>query len=339
MMRSEAEQQKRRIRRYDGEIYGEIVRTHNAAFRALPARPYPIPGRFVALRGALDLVSNTDETLTQVTELDRVEVPPLRRTRVMIDLAKVDVLEPAALLFLCSRIADLGDRPFVDVTGTYPPKDSQALRMLRDAKFDSFLKGAPIPTIHAARTLSLIDGTTAGHRTVSPQTAAAIHTFLHGLHPKLTIEELDALALAVTECLENVRVHAYRTKEERRKGWFVVGRYDELRATSSVAILDMGIGIAATVRDHFAWKGRLKSDADLVEAATTGRVTATQEPNRGKGYGFLRTFVTAKEGRRLHVLSSSTMLTFGKDAKAGILAKRPTAPFTGTIVCLQITNR
>jgi len=334
--RSSKEQRQRQRRRGKGGRYGEGVSDRNAKFPWLPPRPHFVDPREVRLVGDIDLIHKPDETLAQLTSLDRIESMGLPQ-RVMLDLKQVRSIDSAALLFLCSRIAKLGNRPHVEVSGNYPPNDSAGLRTLRDAEFDSFLNGAP--PIHfrgGAKTLSLIDGTGAGSRLVTGGIATRINEFLKGRHPGLSTEELDALSLAVTECLENVRVHAYGdAKPERRKGWYVVGRYDESSLTSSVAILDMGVGIAKTVEVRFAFGGRFKTTLDMVEAATAGRVTASGAKNRGKGYGFLRRFVQREQGRRLTVMSSSAMVTWGK---GGILEKRSTAAFTGTIVCLQITN-
>lgn len=333
MMRSASEQAKRKDRPHDADIYRESVRRHTKLYDA-PLTFVQVHG--VAARGELDLVQQLDATLLQLLQLDKIG-PNDRPLQVVINLDDVTVIDPAALLFLCSRIHKLAGRPWVWVTGTWP-KAQSALQTLADADFPSFLRKATPLKITPPNTLQLIDGSGPGSRFVSVGAAERIASFLAYLHPGLVVKELDALGAAVNECLENVRLHAYLTRSARKRGWYVVGSFDANTSTSTVAILDMGVGIAASVAPQFRFKGRLRRNEDLLEAATAGRATASGEKHRGQGFKFLREFVMEKDLRRLHVLSSSAMITWGRSGTGGILARRRTRHFEGTIVCLQITN-
>lgn len=333
MMRSASEQAKRKNRPFDAEIYRESVRRQATLYNA--ALTF-VEVRSVAASGDLDLVRRLDATLLQLLRLDEIG-PNDRPLQVSVNLDAVTGIDPAALLFLCSRIHRLAARSWVWVTGTWP-KAQEALQTLADADFPSFLKRAKPLKIAAPNTLQLIDGTGPGSRLVSGNAAERIMSFLAYLHPGLSGQELDALGVAVNECLENVRLHAYLTKGARRQGWYVVGSFDANTSTSTVAILDMGVGIAASVAPQFRFKGKLRRDEDLLEAATAGRATASGKKHRGQGFKFLREFVMEKDLRRLHVLSSSAMITWGRGGRDGILARRRTRHFDGTIVCLQISN-
>lgn len=171
---------------------------------------------------------------------------------------------------------------------------------------------------------------------VDPRVAQRINRFLRARHPALDMYEVDSLGLAINECLENVRQHAYENPDWN-EGWFVVGLYDDEKKRSSVAILDFGVGIRATLRRQFGdFLGNLfREPADYLERAIKGIRTATGKAHRGQGFKFLREFVGAEDGRFLHVLSSGGMVTVGRD----LLKKLSTPTFRGTIVCLETTNR
>lgn len=333
------ELRKRRERAQIGRIWGQSVRLQNFDHPS-DVLSYPTREEDIVLGGDLDLLRDTDATLDQLLVLEnrrRVTAFSQVRVRVLLDLVRS--IDAASLLLMCSRIRELGGTPFVRVSGTYP-RAERARRTLRDANFQSFISRSVVPRVLGAplpRHVELIEGMGIGQRQVRPEIARQVQKFLHECHPTLDTEEVDTIGVAIAECLENVRIHAYGSREERRQGWYVVGLYDEERSMSTVAILDVGVGIAATVAERVgSFIGSLfRQPADYVEEAISGKVTASGQPHRGKGFRFLREFVSSGKNRRLHVLSSSSVITWGE---TGIIRKEATREFRGTIVCLEIQD-
>jgi anti-sigma regulatory factor (Ser/Thr protein kinase) len=220
------------------------------------------------------------------------------------------------------------------VSGDYPAA-AEARRDLRDARFQRFIAGLPALSLPQPEILALEDGTLPGYTLVQGEIALKISTFLTSRHAGLSREESDTIGTAAMECLENVRVHAYSSRNARRKGWLIVGLHDQATSTSSLAILDLGVGVVATIEDRLGVLAKVFSNrADYLEEAVTGKVTETGLKHRGQGFRILRTFVQGAPGRELHVLSSGAMVTFSSQG----VVKRLTEEFRGTIVCLQIRN-
>lgn len=321
---------KRRNREGFGRIHGAVLREQRAEFESDDV--VLIDTVVLRLWGDLDIIENTDHCLRQFEELRRTCVQLKRPTRVVLQLDDVTSLDAAALLFLVSRIRFYGSRPHIRFMGTYPKSD-RALRTLRDANFGDFMSGRMRDLPSRDPTLRLAQG--AAGAKVKPEIGAEMRTFLQQRNPALSIIETDTVSLAVGECLENVRLHAYESGGTRREGWYVVGEFNAQTSTSAVAILDMGVGIQATLKGKLGSRLRelITSPADFLEKATEG-VTATGDPKHGKGLRAIRSFVGAKEGMSLHLLSSGGKL---RVSRLGVEKSR-TMPFTGTIVCVQICN-
>lgn len=340
---STREMEKRTYRRDLGSDYGALVRQQNRRFPSGAWHSFPTDVSKIVLRGPLDLVQFPHATLEILNQLEHKDLFSPAHRRLLICLKEVASLDAGALLYLCSRVHELSRFPFVKVCGTWPTEE-QPLRVLRDADFAGFLRDRSAPpkflhNIPQSRSVKLAQGTTKGNRQVNPEIAKSIRSFLQSRHPGLTQEEDDAIGLAVVECLENVRVHAYDDRATARKsGWYVVGLWDEAALTSSVAILDLGKGIAATIKRQMAFPfiPELKSNADYLEEATKGIRTRTGQSNRGQGFRYLREFVGDGTGRYLHVLSSSAMVSWGRQ---GLIQKKAIGTLRGTIVCLQISNK
>jgi hypothetical protein len=149
--------------------------------------------------------------------------------------------------------------------------------------------------------------------------------------------------MAAAECLENVRVHAYRRRSEaphRRRGdWFIVGLHDPQTQQTQVAILDLGFGIVSTASKQLSrvnklWESWFRGPEDILEDVSLGMRTESGERKHGKGLSTLRTFVCRAASRTLNILSSSGMISW---TQAGC-AKRPISLFRGTIVCLTFQS-
>ena len=260
----------------------------------------------------------------------------IARVRVLLD--DVTSFDPGALVLFCSAVRELG-RVGIIVQGTWP-KAPRAVKTLADAAFTRFLRGKQPSYDDTTKTLQLYEGTS--KRRVPTGLAQSVRLFLKNLNPALGVEEIDTIDLAIRECLENVRVHAYgRVRASKSpKRWYVAGLHDQDAGVSKVAILDLGVGIRATVERQMAVFTRvlqrvLRPTHELIKEATLGRLTASGLSHRGKGLSSLREFAGRGPGRTLRVQSSDGMVTWSSSGPSS----RAIPKVKGTLVCLEIHTK
>lgn len=326
----------RRARRGVGTRYGLRVKVLNARFQSSEA-PRPEIEKVYLLTGELDMVTRPDETLEQLFQF----LEPIKpRARVLVDMHHVVSIDAPSVLALCALVRALGDRHGARVAGNYPASE-RARKALIDADFAGFMRRYRSPPLTTDKSLKLLCGL--GREKVDPVIATKIQEFLADRHPSLGVQERDAIYDAVTACVENVKTHAFGTDEPTsrvgQKRWYVVGIYDELRKTSTVAILDLGVGVGTTVKRALGRIKRvvmplLQRPADVLEEATLGLLTESGQRKHGKGLRTLKEFATQEGGRAFHVLSSGGMITWTR----GGPDKRGVRHFPGTAVWLQISN-
>ena len=320
-----------------GRLYGLEVRTQNQFIAPTKRLSYRSQGRAIQLSGRLDFRADPAGTLTQLNWLSDFKkgAVPFRVHVLMDDVTYIDA---PSLLFLCSRIRWLKHLRGL-VTGSYP-REPRALKTLVDADFPGFLAGRAPRFDRTTRTLQLHDGLSESQ--LDPSVAADIKQFLSHLAPDLTGLEVDHIYMAAMECLENVRVHAYREDTRQLPGsWFAVGLYDSADESSTVAILDMGLGMRATVQRQLSPAYRAmewisKPTADLIREATLGLRTETQERHRGKGLSTLREFTIKSDSGSISVYSGDGSVVWSKTDE-GNTATIPA--IDGTIVCLRLAKQ
>lgn len=330
---------KLRVRRAGlGQLYGEVTRLARVAEQARSGvarerKPERIP---IVLHGSLCITSNAEHALLGLAQLEHERVVALlephrgANVEVYIDLQEVIEIDAPALLVLTSRVDALRDAR-IRVNGNFP-RHPAARSALEDANFVRWLSGkAHRPPKQSSGRLELYAATRTKDHLVRPHIARRIRSFLAGKLECALEEETDMLGLAVAEALENVWKHAY-IEAPLDHGWQAVGLYRN--GTRSVAVIDMGMGIAETARKGRGWKIGL-GPIERLELASLGLLTASGHPKHGKGLSSLVEFCRSQSGRRLHVLSSGGAIVWSDRASP----TRYLIPLSiGTIVCLEIDD-
>lgn len=287
----------------------------------------------VRLEGVLCLASRPGPTLKELLKLD-LQLPSCP-TLVVVDLRGVKAIDAAAIVYLCSRIRRIGRRPHTQVAGFYPVADAPT-RLLMEAGFDDFLKSEQVPRRATGdfRSVKLVVGRRRNER-VNPDVAAEVGGFIKALQPSMSVIEHDSLTLAVSECLENVRVHAYRPRIEY--GWYVVGVHDPDRRVSSVAILDAGRGIFASSTENAPLSDTKGNRKVALLETTKGVRTASMSPERGKGLSSLREMVCDPTcGGSFTVVSSGAMVRWVTGDEPDRIVTVPDVG--GTIVVVEVPD-
>jgi len=334
---SQREQWKHDNRSGLGVAYGLAVSGQNLLFPDSPALPFETNINYADFSGILDLVKAPRSTLKKFRQIPEPSSRSKGPTRLIVDLTQLKAIEPSCVLFLASRTHQFSHRGLHWVQGRFP-SDPQVFQVLLDAGFKDFVTGSPAST--APEMLPVIcftRSTDEADRTVRPKTALRVKTFLTERHKALTLPEQDLIYAAVAECLENIRSHAYKGTASRRHGWYVCGLYDANTDTSCLSVLDVGVGIIASIERRAAQMNKpLGLDGfGILDGASQGRMTESGEQHRGKGIRWMREFVEGAPKRRLHIFCNGHMISFGQGSAP---EKRRIPHFDGTIVRLELSR-
>lgn len=343
---AQREQRKKDIRPRSGQNYGADVRrlrTSEPKARSERIRRRELRASVrlheVVLKGDLRVLSDCSNALSQMMQLEVSRIRPVLGDPlvVRVDMQAVTHIDAPGLLFLCSRIETLGKH--ASVTGNWPV-EPQALKALLDARFDRFT--ARIPTLQrSASVVELIRSERRRDReTVNRNHGRTIQRFLTNWSPDMGQQAQDLLAMAASECIENVIRHAYGNpdapdRDQKNLGWFVVGLWDAENHRACVSILDQGQGIRATLAPQISrFEDSFRTVGDYLTEATTGALTRTGDAKHGKGLRTLREWVADAPGRQLHVMCDGARILWTDKPKPFI----DTVPhFQGTIVCLELS--
>lgn len=318
-----------------------------------------LPTTRIELHGVLDLIDNPYETRGQLAKFDALRSSGSQgRQRVFVHMTNVTHIEPCALLHLAAQVDRLGQRG-IKVRGNYP-RDARVRRVLRDADFENFIGGRIRLGEHPkAPMLQLRKGRAS--QKLNPDDWIALHQFLKA-DPNLSAEDADAFYSAFSECVENVRQHAFSTGATGN--WYAVAYRPEIGRPRAV-VLDLGVGVPRTIRrkglDHiFSFAQTvyvelfnainlavpetekvtpeflhsvLSDDWRATSLATLGLRTQTDEKRRGNGLSGLYREVIGRRQGALHVLTGRACVTWTAKEEP----VRNSLPFLkGTIVCLEL---
>ena len=177
-------------------------------------------------------------------QLAEIRAPVRGYLDVLVDLRGVTEFDPCALLYLVAQVDRLRRTHGIRINGTYPHALA-ARKALQDARFDDFLsQGQQMADPKNDEPRLQISYGSATKR-LSPRDWLALHAFLK-LHGNLTKDEADALYNALGECVENVRQHAFQSNTGRR--WYALALRPTREKPGRVVVLDLGVGIARTIR-------------------------------------------------------------------------------------------
>lgn len=134
-----------------------------------------------------------------------------------------------------------------------------------------------------------------------------------------------SLKLALLELTENVPFHA-----ATRHGGFAAAQTFKNGQEIEVAIVDLGVGIAESLRQNPEHAAKAGNDISAIRAAIRPLVTATPDRNNGYGLAFTRFLLEGNDGR-LIVWSGEGWVQFGENP-----AEKTMDPIPGTLVALRL---
>lgn len=134
-----------------------------------------------------------------------------------------------------------------------------------------------------------------------------------------------SLRLALIEVTENVHFHA-----DAPFGGFAAAQTFKNGQEIEVAVVDLGVGIAESLRQNPDYAQEAADDISAIKTAIRPLVTATPERNSGYGLAFTRFLLEANDGR-LIVWSGGGWLQFGEKYVEKEMDAMP-----GTLVVLRL---
>ncbi|CEG14941.1 conserved hypothetical protein [Xanthomonas citri pv. citri] len=237
---------------------------------------------------------------------------------VVIDFRQTVQMVASATLLFFSELQRLR-AIFPSLTfGCIPPKHPVVNEVLQHLQIFEMLgyKSSVVPSrpdVISWRTASSanVDG---------PQVGSLIETY-----KSLGSERAKHLFRGVSEAMGNAVNHAYIAPRNDglpsppAEKWWMFCRQDEGKLV--VAVCDLGIGIPRSLPLlypeeafmrllDFGTRGRVRSDASMIEAAMQIRRTRTAKRGRGKGLGDTRRLVDEVRGGRLVILSNRGELQY-----------------------------
>ena len=132
---------------------------------------------------------------------------------------------------------------------------------------------------------------------------------------------------SVFEIFSNAVIHS-----ETKEGIFDCGQFFPMQHTINFCVTDLGIGIRRNVKEKAGID--LSAEEAIDWAIKDGNTTKMGPIPGGLGLKLLREFVTLNHGK-IHIVSDAGYWCLSEGQKITSLS----APFPGTIVCLEINTR
>ena len=331
-------------------------------------RPYPFgPGSFggggataagayrgrykrIVLSGRLDLEQDPEGTLSQFEKLWQVAKRGMRPPNIRIDMTQVSHIDaPSLLMFAAAYDAIRESARLERIQGLYPA--SPRIRgMLEEADFTGFVTNQK-NRVRTDACLRLRHGRQEGTlKELMRDVSMEIRAFIMSKNEALSLPDCQTAYSSVFECLENVSLHAFGkdgdgVHQKEKRDWYVVGLTDSKENRVSIAIMDLGVGIAATVqRSLNRWESVFRkfplinssrgvSDLDLVVAATLGDRKESGDEKHGKGLSHMREYAQENRHCSLHVYSSGSIVRWSSDEEP---IRARLQGLHGTIVCITM---
>jgi len=184
------------------------------------------------------------------------------------------------------------------IGGTYP-RDSRVAELLTNLGFYDAI-GVPAPALPQSYDRRVFIKVESGHQTNSETIDVLLGQFEQLIH--LPIADKRNLHVAILECMDNVREHAYIVSSDTPhlyREWWLVGFVDTTTKTASFIFYDQGLGIVRTVREHakkrFARRLPLWTDARWIGRVVTKKYSRHDSKRRGHGLPKLQQFIKDAE--------------------------------------------
>lgn len=253
-----------------------------------------------------------------------------RPTVVRIDLTELTFMGPAAIALLVASLRRARESGFIaDDSAIWSPasKGMQTYLYRMDVLQVLFEHEAveindPVQR-HAASGLKECQhfSSEEGSRRVARELAVA-------LKEKVKTDRVAAtsLELCLTELAENVHFHA-----DTSFGGFAAAQSFSRGNEIEVAIVDLGVGIAASLSKNPQYAEQATDDVTAIHTALQPLVTSSPKRNRGYGLAFTRFLLEINEGR-LVVRSGHGYVQYGERG----VERTTELAFPGTLVALRL---
>ncbi len=278
----------------------------------------PVRGkRIITLPNALNFRDEANVTLDTLKSI-REEILHGSSSEVFLEQRQLQEISPEAAVVLLAEIVrclTYASRK-KSVRSNYP-QDANVAKMLTDIGFYKFLNiKAPSSEIRkGSRTyFSIVSGNRTDGRIINSLIATFERVVRLGPIAK------KRLYAALTECMDNVRAHAYVEESSRPDllgEWWMAGFCDLSTAQVALVFFDQGVGIPTTLKTKISVK--IKSalrwdDSELIREAVESGLSREKSERHGNGLPSLKDFINElSPGGFLRVLSNHGDYTYCKN--------------------------
>ena len=311
--------------RADDDPYGSAKSRLARAAGVSTATTFTVSGRFDFAEDPNETRRGLHSIYKKVRALDRSNRP----AAVFLDIADLEHVDLPSLLYLDAFTHWAVQLPRVRVGGNYA-KALPVRQLMTDIGYWELIGVQPPEQANPARKVA---GLRHGHQLKGWHD---LHQFLvDSMGKQLEVEERDRLYDAFNECTENVRRHADHADlgDRRPRCWYAAGWVREIDRTCMVSILDLGVGIPATLQTKWVGERFFRDDASWLALATSGERPRTGEAKHGYGLKRLREFSEGAEGRAMTIISGRAAVRFGDTAAT---VEDRTRNLVGTVVQIAV---
>lgn len=250
-------------------------------------------------------------------------------TVVCLDLSDVTFISPASLaLMVATMRRGRENGTIADASYIVPPSSEPVFNYLHRMDFLKVLFEKEAVTVVEPVTKHEATGLKECEHFASEKGGRDVATALS----KALQEEVEtdlvaaaSLQLCLIELAENVHFHA-----DTPHGGFAAAQTFKNSKEIEVAIVDLGVGIAASLRQNPEHAHEAEDDVAAINAAIRPLVTATPKRNSGYGLAFTRFLLEMNSGR-LIVWSGEGWVQFGEKP-----AEKTVESMPGTLVVLRL---
>lgn len=294
--------------------------------------------KIISFPSEFNFDTNADESILALNNLHN-EILYGDFSEIFLDHTSLNEISPEAAVVLlaelkrCTAYASRRRR----IRGNYP-KSVAAAQMLTDIGFYRALNvAAPSQVLRERRRMyfKVISGNQTDGR--------IINELLSTFEQVITFDVIARKRLygALTECMDNVRAHAYKadkTRPDLLGEWWMAGFCDLVARQVAFIFFDQGLGIPTTLKsklEHRVISLLSWGDSDLIQHAVEKGMTKEASERHGTGLPSLKGFINElSAGGFLRVMSNYGDYTYYKNEKAAV--RKALIPLEGSLVTWSI---
>lgn len=200
-----------------------------------------------------------------------------------------------------------------------------SMRLSGRKAVDFLLKSSDLRKLLKNKSIKPNFGSTRGLPIINGVGGTYLNAVVDYIQQRIYNNNLDAkkehiLADAVSETINNVRLHAYPDISNENKHWWLMSH--RIGDTLHIAIYDQGTGIPNTIEKK-SWSKDKLADEALIALSMEGDVSRTEQKKHGQGSKSIKALVKDSEDGKLWIFSNAGLYVLQQGEKDPLLYALP----------------